>query len=128
LRYCLSPPFDLLTCLVCAGLLTMMKYMGLGMKSDDELLSLSCNGALFIDLDAGSGPLRSGMKDRVKLKEMEARAETLAGNGEYFLRAEEIEQECSKLREGLDSMQREYEKSKTALRLAKVTSNVVYFS
>ncbi len=105
-----------------------MKYMGLeGIKSDDELLSLSCNEALFIDLDAGSGPLRSGMKDRMKLKEMEARAESLAGNGEY-VKAEEIEQECSKLREGLDSMQRKYEKSKTALRLAKVTSNVVYFS
>ena len=50
----------------------MKKYMGLGIKSDDELLSLSCNGALFINLDAGSGPLRSGMKDRMMLKEMEA--------------------------------------------------------
>jgi precorrin-3B methylase len=105
----------------------MMKYMSLGIKSDDELLSLSCNGALFINLDAGSGPLRSGMKDRMMLKEMEARAESLAGNGEYT-NAEEIEQECCKLREEVDSMQREYEKAKTALRLAKVTSNVVYFS
>ncbi len=79
-----------------------------------------------MDLDAGSGPLRSGLKDRMKLKEMEARAELLAGNGEY-VKAEEIEHECSKLREGFDSniMQREYEKSKSALRLAKVASNLV---
>ena len=105
----------------------MMKYMSLGIKSDDELLSLSCNGALFMNIDTGSGPLRSGMKDRMMLKEMEARAESLAGNGEYSA-AEAIEQKCCKLREGLESMQCEYEKAKTALRLAKVTSNVVYFS
>jgi hypothetical protein len=43
-----------------------MEYMGAGLKSNDELLSLSCNGALFVDLDAGSGPLRSGLKDQVE--------------------------------------------------------------
>ena len=103
-----------------------MKYMGAGLKSDEELLSLSCNGALFKDLDAGSGPLRSGLKDRMKLKEMEARAESLAANGEY-IKAEEIEHECSKLREGLDDMHCKYEKSKSALRLAKVYDTFTSF-
>jgi hypothetical protein len=104
----------------------MMKYMGAGLKSDGELLGLSCNGGLFMDLDAGSGPLRSGLKDRMKLKEMEARAELLAGNGEYVI-AEEIEHECSKLRVGLEFMQREYEMSQSALRLAKVYDTITSF-
>ncbi len=103
-----------------------MKYMGAGLKSDEELLSLSCNGGLFKDLDAGSGPLRSGLKDRMKLKEMEARAESLAAEGEY-IKAEEIEHECSNLREGLDDMHCEYEKSKSALRLAKVFETFTSF-
>ncbi len=103
-----------------------MKYMGAGLKSDEELPSLSCNGGLFKDLDAGSGPLRSSLKDRMKLKEMEARAESLAAKDEY-IKAEEIEHECSKLREGLHYMHREYEKSESALRLAKVYGTFTSF-
>jgi hypothetical protein len=98
----------------------MRKFIGLAStKSDDELLSLSLDGPLFKGLDGEFGPLRSGLKDRARLKEREAKAELLARNGDY-VEADEIEEDCSKVREGLSLMQAEFEKAQSALRLAKV--------
>ena len=98
----------------------MRKFLGLSsMKSDAELLSLSPEGPLFKGIDSVFRPLRSGLKDRARLKEREAKAELLARNGDY-VEADEIEEDCSKVREGLSLMQAEFEKAQSALRLAKV--------
>ncbi len=98
----------------------MQKFFGSSsMKSDDELLSLTPEGPLFKGLDCVLGPLRSGLKDKARLKEREAKAELLARSGHY-VEADEIEEDCSKVREGLSLMQAEFEKAQSALRLAKV--------
>ncbi len=98
----------------------MRKFFGSSsMKSDDELLSLNPEGPLFKRLDSVLGPLRSGLKDRARLKEREAKAELLARNGHY-VEADEIEEDYSKVREGLSLMQAEFDKTQSALRLAKV--------
>ena len=97
----------------------MRKFIGLAStKSDDELLSLSLDGPLFKGLDGEFGPLRSGLKDRARLKEREAKAELLARNGHYG-EADEVEEECSKVRGGLALIQAEFAKAESALRLAK---------
>jgi hypothetical protein len=98
----------------------MRKFIGLASpKSDEELLSLSHEGPPFQGLDGAFGPLCSGLKDRSKLKEREAKAELFARNGDY-VKADEIEKECSKVRDGLVLMQAEFKKAQSALRLAKV--------
>jgi hypothetical protein len=98
----------------------MRKFIGSAApKSDEELLSLSHEGPVFQGLDAAFGPLRSGVKGKAKLKEREATAELLARNGDY-VQADEIEKECSIVRDGLVLMQSEFAKAQNALRLAKV--------
>jgi hypothetical protein len=115
LTFFLSFVFRVFECLV-----TMLKFLGVATKSDDELLSLSSRGLLFKDAKDGLGPLRSCVKDQTKLKEREARAEVLARNCQY-VEAAEIENSCTKLRTGLAFGQREYENARSALRLAMVS-------
>ena len=68
----------------------MLKFLASSsMKSEHELLSLTPGGPLFKGLDSVLGPLRSGLKDKARLKEMEAKAELLARNGHY-VEADEI--------------------------------------
>jgi hypothetical protein len=98
----------------------MRKFIGSASpKSDEELLSLSHEGPIFQGIDAALGALRSGLKGKAKLKEREATAELLARNGDYA-QADEIEKECSNVRDGLVLMQSEFAKAQSALRLAKV--------
>ena len=106
LTFFLSFVFRVFECLV-----TMLKFLGVATKSDDELLSLSSRGPLFKDAKDGLGPLRSGVKDQTKLKEREARAEVLARNCQYA-EAEEIENSCTKLRAGLAFGHSEYENAR----------------
>ena len=48
--------------------MTMMKFLGVATKSDDELLSLSSRGPFFKDVKDGLGPLRSGVKDQASCR------------------------------------------------------------